>query len=299
MLIREKMETIKFSPAEKEVVDYLLRYPEVLDEKTMQEIAAETYTQPSTLIRIAKKLGFAGWVECKKAYQEEHDYLTRNFVDIDANLPFKANDSIMTISKKMASLGQSTIEDTLSLIHHDSLQQAKQMLLKAKHIQIFATNANMLIPQDFALKMNRIKHHTAVSTIKGEDVYTAYNCPEDTCAILISYTGESNAMKQIANILKAEGIPTIGITSIGDNYLSRVVDCYLPITTREKLYSKIGNFTVNLSVIYLLDVLYSIVFAEKYEENLAHIIRLGKIADKRKTSSDIMQEDAGGENLNN
>ena len=33
MLIREKMETIKFSPAEKEVVEYLLRYPEVLDEK--------------------------------------------------------------------------------------------------------------------------------------------------------------------------------------------------------------------------------------------------------------------------
>jgi DNA-binding MurR/RpiR family transcriptional regulator len=169
------------------------------------------------------------------------------------------------------------------------------MLLRAKHIQIFANNANMLIPQDFALKMNRIKHHTAVSTIKGEDVYTAYTCPEGTCAILISYTGESNAMKQIANILKSEGIPTIGITSIGDNYLSRVVDCYLPITTREKLYSKIGNFTVNLSVIFLLDVLYSIVFAEKYEENLAHIIRLGKIADKRKTSSDIMQEDASGE----
>ena len=295
MLIREKMETIKFSPAEKEVVVYLLRYPEVLDEKTMQEIAAETYTQPSTLIRIAKKLGFAGWVECKKAYQEEHDYLTRNFVDIDANLPFKANDSIMTISKKMASLGQSTIEDTLSLIHHDTLQQAKQMLLKAKHIQIFANNANMLIPQDFALKMNRIKHHTAVSTIKGEDVYTAYTSPEGTCAILISYTGESTAMKQIANILKAEGVPTIGITGIGDNYLSRVVDCYLPITTREKLYSKIGNFTINLSIIYLLDVLYSIVFAENYEQNLAHIIRLGKIADKRKTSSDIMQEDASGE----
>ena len=294
MLIREKMETIKFSPAEKEVVDYLLRYPEVLDEKTMQEIAAETYTQSSTLIRIDKKLGFAGWVEYKKAYQEEHDYLTRNFVDIDANLPFEANDSIMTISKKMASLGQSTIEDTLSLIHHDTLQQAKQMLLKAKHIQIFANNANMLIPQDFALKMNRIKHHTAVSTIKGEDVYTAYTSPEGTCAILISYTGESTAMKQIANILKAEGVPTIGITGIGDNYLSRVVDCYLPITTREKLYSKIGNFTINLSIIYLLDVLYSIVFAENYEENLAHVIRLGRIADKWKTSSYIMEEDTGG-----
>ena len=42
MLIRETMETIKFSPAAPEVVEYRLRFPEVLDEKTMQEIAAET-----------------------------------------------------------------------------------------------------------------------------------------------------------------------------------------------------------------------------------------------------------------
>ena len=58
MLIREKMETIKFSPAEKEVVEYLLRYPEVLDEKTMQEIAAETYTQPSTSDPHRQKIRF-------------------------------------------------------------------------------------------------------------------------------------------------------------------------------------------------------------------------------------------------
>ncbi|WP_027108338.1 MurR/RpiR family transcriptional regulator [Lacticigenium naphthae] len=291
MLIREKMETVKFSPAEKGVVDYLLHYPELLEEKTMQDIASETFTQPSTLIRIAKKLGFSGWVECRRAYQEEYAYLSSHFVDIDANFPFKASDSIMTISKKIASLEQSTIEDTLSLIHHDSLQQAKQLLLKADNIKIFASNANMLITHDFALKMNRIKKHTSVSTVKGESTYEAYNTLPNTCAILISYSGESESVRLLSKILTEQHIPVIGITSIGDNYLSRSVDCFLPITTREKLFSKIGNFTINLSIIYLLDVLYSVVFAENYQKNVDHLIRLGKMVDTRKSNIEIIQED--------
>ncbi len=59
----------------------------------------------------------------------------------------------MTIAKKLAKLEQTTIEDTLSLIHHDELQKAKQSLLNASHIKIFASNANTLISQDFVLKM--------------------------------------------------------------------------------------------------------------------------------------------------
>lgn len=38
----------------------------------------------------------------------------------------------MTIANKMASLEQMTIQDTLSLIHHDQLQKAKQLMLQAK-----------------------------------------------------------------------------------------------------------------------------------------------------------------------
>ena len=36
----------------------------------------------------------------------------------------------MTIANKMASLEQMTIQDTLSLIHHDQLQKAKQLMLQ-------------------------------------------------------------------------------------------------------------------------------------------------------------------------
>ena len=197
----------------------------------------------------------------------------------------------MTISQKLAVLEQTTIDDTLSLIHHDQLQKAKQILLKADHIKIYAQNANLLISQDFALKMNRIKKYATVSNIKGEGAYEAYNSPKNTCAILISYTGETSSLLHIYEALKEQNIPVIGITSIGDNELAKKSDSVLSITTREKLYSKIGNFTSNTSIIYLLNVLYAIVFAENYEENLQHLIETGEKVDHRKSNVDIMQED--------
>lgn len=290
MLIKDKMEATKFSPAELTVIDYLLKAPEKIEDKTTQQIAKETFTQPSTLIRISKKLGFKGWIELKKAYLEEWRYLSQHFTHIDANLPFTEKDSLMTIPKKIAALKQTTIEDTLSLLHHDDLQKAKNLLLDAKHIRIFAHNANLLISEDFALKMNRIKKKVTVSTTKGESMYEAYNLSQDTCAILISYTGENQSTLRVNEALKEQSIPTIAITSIGENSLSKECDCFLPITTRERLYSKIANFTINTSIIYLLDVLYSVVFSEHYQQNLDHLIRTGKIIDGRKSNVDIMQE---------
>lgn len=290
MLIKETLETHKFSASEQAIVNFVLENPEKIENMTVQEIAQKTYTHPSTLIRIAKKLGYSGWSELKSAYLGEWSYLKDHFMEIDANFPFTSSDGIMTIAKKIAALERATIEDTLSLIHHDELQLAKQLLLKAGHIKIFASNANSLVSQDFAMKMNRIQKNVSISKIFGESIYEAYNCPSDTCAILISYTGENSMPIQVTQALKELGIPTIAITGIGDNQLSKSCDCVLPITTREKLYSKIGSFTVNTSICYLLDVLYSAVFAEHYQKNLNHLIQVGQIVDRRKSTVNIIQE---------
>lgn len=290
MLIREKLENFDFSPAESIVIDYLLTSPEKIENMTVQKIADETFTQPSTLIRIAKKLEYNGWKDFKKSYFEEWNYLSKNFSKIDANLPFEKTDNVMTISKKIAALEQSTIDDIQSLLRHDNLLQAKQLLLKSECIRIFAHNANSLIAQDFALKMNRIQKNVVVSTTEGEGAYEAYNFPENSCGILISYSGENSSLLKINQIIRERNIPTIAITSIGDNQLSKECSCFLPITTREKLYSKIGNFTINISIIYLLDVLYSLVFSENYDKNLEHLKKVGELVDARKITTDIMKE---------
>ena len=290
MLLTEKMRQTRFSNAENTLVDYILKQYLAIKDLTVKEIAEANFVHPSTLIRVAKKLGYNGWLELRDEFLSEQTYLQTYFDDVDANLPFQTNDGLMTIANKIASLERTTINDTLSLLNHDDLQKAKQLLLKSKKIKIFGSNANLLISQDFALKMRRIQKDVVTSQTMGENAYEAFNSQEDTCAILISYTGENSYILQVAEILKRRKAPFIALTSIGDNTLASMSQAVLRMTTRERLYSKIANFTINSSICYLLDVLYSCVFAEDYQKNLNHLIEIGDLVDNRKTSSAIMAE---------
>lgn len=291
MLIKEELESYTFSQAEAVAVRYIIDHVEQLEKISIQALAKETFTQPSTIVRIAKKLGFKGWVDFKHAYLEEHRYLTSQFTKVDSNIPFKAKDNVMTLAAKIASLEKSTIDDLISLLHHDDLSQAKQILNTNKTTYLFGQNANILLAQDFALKMRRLGKLIHIVTTAGEEKYEAYNIPQDSVAILISTSGETPMILEINEILAKRKIKRIGITSIGNNTLSQSVDLFLPITTREKLFSKIGNFTTNISIHVLLDILYGLAFSSAYDENLNHLKTSGQLIDQRFSATELMEEE--------
>ncbi|TFJ92492.1 MurR/RpiR family transcriptional regulator [Lentibacillus salicampi] len=288
MLLTEKMKDDMFSPSEKAIIHYMFDERENIKDKTAKQIAEQTYTHPSTLIRIAKKLGYHGWIELKNIFLEEIDYLNSHFNDIDANFPFNERDNEITIANKMALLNQMTISDTLSLINNDELQKATDLLNQAEEIKIFSLNNNLLICHDFKSQMIRIgKKVNLVSVDPGHE---AANCNSNTCAIVISYTGETSTITSLLPMLKKRKTPIIALTSIGNNTLTKHADCIFRITTREKLFSKIGSFSSNGSISFLLDVLYATVFSKDYKNNLEYKIRISQYYDHRTSSNKVMEE---------
>jgi DNA-binding MurR/RpiR family transcriptional regulator len=289
MLLTEKMKEDIFSPSETAIIDYMFKQRENIKNKTVKQISNETYTHPSTLIRVGKKLGYHGWIDLRDTFLKEIDYLNSHFNNIDANLPFTEQDNIVTIANKMALLNQMTISDTLSLINNDELQKATNLLKKATLIKIFSINNNLILCHDFKTKMNRIGRKVDIVMVDPE--YEAESCNSETCAIVISYSGENEGIIRLLPFLKRRKTPIIVLTSIGDNTLSKSADCIFRITTRERLYSKIGSFSLNDSICFLLDVLYACVFSEDYQKNLDYTIRVSKYFDPRKSSNKVMEED--------
>ncbi|WP_338487738.1 MurR/RpiR family transcriptional regulator [Ruoffia tabacinasalis] len=290
MLIIEQMKSEHFSDAEQTLVDYMTENPQSLENMTTTALAQITHTNPTSLIRVAKKLGFKGWTDLKEAFLKEWHYLNSNYNSIDANLPFEKQDNLLSIANKLATLEHNTIQDTLSLLDYQNLMQAQEKLLKAKEIKIFGSHTNAMISQDFVTKMRRINRNVSIASTFHYIDYEAYHSTQDTCAIVISYTGENDIMLKCIDMLRERGASIISLTSIGDNTISTLSDVTLHITTREKLYSKIANFTSNTSIIYLLNLLYAVVFTHDYDVNLEHIIEVGQIFDSRRISSDIMRE---------
>lgn len=290
MLLIEQMKSEHFSDAEQILVDYIIEHPELLVDMTTTKLAQLTHTNPTSLIRVAKKLGFNGWTDLKESYLKEWHYLNSHYNSIDANLPFDKGDNLLSIANKVATLEQNTIQDTVTLLDYLELQKAQSFLLKAKEIKVFASHTNAMIAQEFVTKMRRINRNVTIASTYQYLDYEAYHANKDHCAIIISYTGENDMMLSCIDILQKRHVPIISLTSIGDNTISKLSDCSLRITTREKLYSKIANFTTNTSIVYLLNLLYSVVFSQDYDENLDHIINVGKSFDRRRTSVDIMKE---------
>lgn len=291
MLLQERLETQPFTTSEKQVVDYLLEQQRNIQNKTTAEIAADTFSSKSTLVRIAKKLNYSGWTALKADFLNELDYLEKSASCIDANYPFTKSDSLMTIANKIARLEIESIEDTLSLITHDDLRKVVDMIAKSSEINIFAASNNLLVAQEFSHQMSRIKREVKIHSIQGEILFNAYLAKQDSCGLIITYSGETGSLNQVAKLLVEQNIPVITITSMGENTTARYADAILRLCTREKLYSKISTYSTDAAINYLLNVIYSCVFALDYDANVAlKIASSKKIENDRFSDSEILRE---------
>lgn len=291
MLLQERLETQPFTTSEKQVVDYLLEQQRNIQNKTTAEIAADTFSSKSTLVRIAKKLNYSGWTALKSDFLNELDYLEKSVSCIDANYPFTKRDSLMTIANKITRLEIESIEDTLSLITHDDLRRVVDMIARSSEINIFAASNNLLVAQEFSHQMSRIKREVKIHSIQGEILFNAYLAKQDSCGLIITYSGETGSLNQVAKLLVEQNIPVITITSMGENTTARYADAILRLCTREKLYSKISTYSTDAAINYLLNVIYSCVFALDYDANVAlKIASSKKIENDRFSDSEILRE---------
>ena len=292
MLLQEQMKTYPFSNSERIIVDYILQKQDEIKDYSTKMIADETYTSPSTLIRISKKLGFQGWNEFKETFLHEINYLNSHFQDVDANLPFTNQDTIMTIASKIVNLHIESAKDTLSLVQHDSLQKAVQILRRSQEVRVFAISNLNYIAEEFVFKLNRIQKKANISTVQDLMFHDAAMMTSDECAICISYSGETPHILQMTTSLKENNVPIIAITSVGHNHLSDMANVTLNITTREKSFSKIGGFTSLESISIILNILYSCLFSLDYQTHRDYKLKISKrIETTRLIDNEIIKDD--------
>ncbi|MEO1771786.1 MurR/RpiR family transcriptional regulator [Candidatus Enterococcus ferrettii] len=101
--------------------------------KRLIKVAAqESFTSPSTFIRVANKMGFDGWNELKATFLQELVYFEKNVSDIDLNIPFSRNDSVLSIASKITELKKNTYDDLLELLSYKELTKAVDFLVQKK-----------------------------------------------------------------------------------------------------------------------------------------------------------------------
>ena len=272
---------LEFSESEKEIARYILNHGDDVLSMSVKELAKNTYTSPATIVRLCKKIGLEGYNDFKIKYSAELQYDLHHSNRIDVNFPFEKKDTHPMICHKLASLSEEVIADTIKLIDFDQLEKIVDLLYQSHDIDIYGSGNSLLAAMSFQHKMMRIARSVNLKALHGEQVFLSYNSDEKRIAVIISYSGETHDLIQIAQILKEKKTPIIVLTSIGDNHLSHYADYILNIGSREKIFTKIAPFASQVSMEYLLNVIFSCIFQKDYDQNIQNKISYDKKNDSR------------------
>lgn len=273
--------------------EFVLQKRSRLCDFTTQQIAQETYTSKSALVRFAKTLGFSGWSEFAREFAGEQHYQETHYTDIDPNLPFHKDSSTKDIISLMCSLQMESLMDTADLISPQTIDRVVSLLEKSKRIGLFGMSPNSLLGELFRRRMLTIGRNVEIPAL-GDNGLLASSLDSSDCAIIISYSGNSRTCEPLnaLRFLEPNRVPVIGITSRGTNYLRQHAAYTLSISSQEKLFSKISTFATETSINYILNVLFSVYFARNYENNFADKVEKGRILEYQRFShlSELKEE---------
>lgn len=288
MYLFQRIEEVmmEYHDARQVIGEFLLNEKDHLYQYTMDDIAKLTYTSKPTLVRFAKTLGFNGWKDFMRALIEEIKYQEVNPATIDPNFPFNEKDNYSEIIDKISRLQIESIIDTTHLIKEEMLEKAVIRLAKARRIIVFGMKPNSYYIKSLQWKFLSIGVHLEVGE-NGELGMLARTMTKDDCAIIISYSGNNITHEPMCHIetLINNQVPTIGITSGGNNYIHQTIDCIFEMSSRERLYSKISTFATEQSALLIFNIIFACFFKKNYHQNLVYKIENSKILEDRRIAS--------------
>lgn len=271
MLLQQIKTMPDYTNTEKVIADYILAHTDSAEQLTIQSLAKETYTSNASIIRFTKKLGLDGFkafkLELVKSLQQNNHVLS----EINPNIPFEHDDSILKISHEIKELTQQTITANYQLLDEQKLFQATRILYDAKRIFLFAVGDSQIRTESFQNKLWKINQYTILATDRSEWAVHATNMTSKDCAFFISYDSKSKQDLQAAKLLKSRGVPSILLTSYVTSPLSKITDICLAVPNIEdKSEMKIATFASQIAIDYILNVLFAILYQIDYEQNKSY-----------------------------
>lgn len=263
-------DTRNLSVAENQVREYVLKYPRKVLEYTVYDLARESFTSPATIVRLCKKIDIKGFSRLKVLLAEEIKY----FQDMKLNLldttTIEKDDTPHAIIEKITNIAVKTIEETRVLVNESVFMEVVRLLEKAAIIDFYGTGASNMVAMDGQFKFMRIGKNVITYQLYDRQYVQAVNSDASHVGIIVSYSGETKEMIQIAGILQKNGTPVVAVTSSGENSLNQIADYNLFVTAKETVFRS-GAMASRTAQLYIIDLLYALYCSLNYEESIQKI----------------------------
>lgn len=265
---------------EKTLVCYMQDNSEDFIRMSASEISKACFVSTSSIYRLCKKIGLAGLAELKVQVSLSINEYLKEQNSLNFDYPFKQNETQNQVILKMKELYEQTIHSSLNLIDLNTLKLVASILKKAIYIDFYTSAGNIFFAENFKFQMQEIGTFINVPIEEYHQLLTASTSDEKHVAIIVSFEGRGLIIENLANILKKNNTPIILISSTNENPITKYADYHLYLSSNENHFNKISSFSTRLSLLYLLDCIYTCYFKFDYEKNVNY-----KLSTYKKLSS--------------
>lgn len=263
MNLPARIRTARLSPSETEIARFVLRRGDEVMKMQVQDFADAVHVSRSTVIRFAKALGLSGWKALKLELSKWLDSQQTAGTPVDVNLPFRPGDTGCQIAGKLADLYRDTLQEMQEVLEEDQLEMALNLLAKAEHIHVITAYHNLSLAGNFCDKLLSIGCRAQVAASVQTQDFICCNSNETDAILFISYSGTYHPMAQLMEKSSRQKAKLILITGSGTDAFDDFIQARLRLGGRESRLGRMAQFSSDMEVHFLLDVLYGALLSRR------------------------------------
>lgn len=261
-------ENKELSKNERILADYILKHPEDVLKMSSKDLGKECFVSIATVYRLCDKLGLSGFSDLKIKITSSLDDYRKSNEDFNFDFPVNQFQTHYEIIQKIKEDYEQTLNLTANLFSLDQLRLIASAMEKAQIIDVYTSAGNINFALNFQFQMQEIGIQVNVPVDEYQQRLIAASSDENHLAIIITFGGRGILSDILPRILHKVKTPIVLISSYDYTFKDLDSDYQLYISPYENHYKKISSFSTRLSILYILDVLYTCYFKLDYQENI-------------------------------
>jgi len=273
--VRMRLPTL--TPLEAKVADHILAQKGIDTSMSLRDVAEGSGVSDAMVVKVAKKLGFAGFREFRQGLIDYYGSDTAGLYSEIAE-----QDTAAEIIQKVFRTSMQALEETFAILDIDAFERAADYLHRARQRDFYGVGGSAQIARDVAHKFLRIGLRVSVFDDAHMMMMSASLLGPDDVAVVFSHSGKTTAVLEPLELARRNGARTIAVTNYADSPTARAADLVLCSTAQNS--PLLGeNATARIAQLNILDALF-VATAQRdrkaADANMARTMRA--VASKRK-----------------
>ncbi|MGZ2505896.1 MurR/RpiR family transcriptional regulator [Rhizobium leguminosarum] len=265
------------TPLEAKVVDTVFALREFSDDTSLKQIADDAGVSEAMVVKITKKLGFAGYRDFRAAVSQYNRQPTA-----EMHQELSVDDTSQEIVQKVFRTSINALEETLSILDMEAFDRAADLIHRAKNRDFYGVGGSAQIARDVSHKFLRIGVRANVFDDSHMMLMSASLLVDGDIAIGFSHSGNTTAVIEAIQLARKNGARTIAITNYNSSALAQAADVVLCSTAQgSPLMGE--NAAARIAQLNILDAVFVAVAQRDYKAAERNLERtMSAVTSKRK-----------------